>query len=362
MRILITTGGTGGHIYPAVALADLIRKNEPDSAVLFIGNNDRMESREIPARGYDFFGIDAKGFNGNSGDKLKSVSLMSKSYGICRRKIKEFRPDIIVGFGGYVTVPVVMAGRRLNIPVVIHEQNSIPGMANRFLQRFAKKIVTCYPEANPYFPEKKTCLLGNPRASVAKTVEKNREVLCQYGLQPEKKTIFVVMGSLGSSSINDIMKKTLQSLQDPEIQVIYVTGRDGYDEFIKDLNVSDTIRILPYCDQPTLVANTDLTMSRGGATSAAEITALKVPSIIVPSPYVPNNHQFLNAKAMLDAGCAYLLEEKDMSAETVLSLWDKLIHDEETLASMALKCASLGFENAAEDILALLHEVIGESV
>ena len=362
MRVLIATGGTGGHIYPAIALADELRSIDPSTSILFIGNNDRMESTEIPKHNYDFYGIDAKGFNGNSGDKVKSIQLMSKSFFLCRKKIKEFNADIVIGFGGYVTVPVILAATTLGIPSMIHEQNSIAGMANRFLSKFVKKVVCCYPEVMKDFDAKKVVLLGNPRASIAKRVTYDRNILKQYGLQPQRKTVFIVMGSLGSSSVNEKMIESLYKMDGRDYQVIYVTGKNGYDAFRKQFTDTANVKILPYVNQVEIVANVDLVISRGGATSASEITALQKPSIIIPSPYVPNNHQFINAKAMLDAGCALLLEEKDLSADKIYEMVESLIFDDEKLQKMAISSESLGFPNAAENMVNLIKQVVGERV
>ncbi|MDD6467170.1 MAG: undecaprenyldiphospho-muramoylpentapeptide beta-N-acetylglucosaminyltransferase [Erysipelotrichaceae bacterium] len=360
MRVLIATGGTGGHIYPAIALADELLSRDPQTSILFIGNNDRMEATEIPKHNYDFFGIDAKGFNGNSSDKVKSIQLMSQSFFVCRNKIKGFQPDLVVGFGGYVTVPVILAASTLHIPTVLHEQNSIAGMANRFLSHMASKIVVCYPDVIRDFPKKKTLLLGNPRASIAKRVTYDRTILKEYGLQPNRKTVFIVMGSLGSTSVNDKMISALQMMDGKDYQVIYVTGKNSYQEFTRMISDTKNVKICAYVNQVELVANVDLVVSRGGATSAAEITALQKPSIIIPSPYVPNNHQYLNAKAMLDAGCALLLEEKDLSSHQIVQMIENLIYDDQRLQEMSNRAQALGFKNAAEDIAALLEKMSGE--
>lgn len=361
MRIVIATGGTGGHIYPALTLADHISRIDADAEIHFIGNDDRMEAIEIPKHGYPFLGIRAKGFNGNSSAKLQSLKLMASSIRLCCNQLEQWKPQIVIGFGGYVTVPVVLAARRLHIPVILHEQNSIAGMANRFLARFAKWVVTCYPEAAAGFPGAKVKLLGNPRASIAKSVVHDRMLLSDYGLEPMRKTVLIVMGSLGSSSVNDVMKQALRLMADRSYQIIYATGKAGYDDFIRDVKETKRIKILPYVDQAVLTANTDLIVSRGGATSAAEITALCRPAIIIPSPYVPNNHQYLNAKAMLEAGCAELLEEKDLTAKRIVAMIDALLDDDQRLADMARCAAKLGFPDAVEHLTALIQETIGES-
>ena len=356
MRILIATGGTGGHIYPALALADIALQNDASTEILFIGNEDRMETTIIPDSGYDFLGIAAKGFNNAAANKFTSLKLMFKAYSKCKNIIKDFKPDAVIGFGGYVSVPVLLAASRLKIPTFLHEQNSIAGMANKFLARFVKKVFVSYQSSLKDFPSKKTLLLGNPRATIAHSMVSNKEFLKSYGLSNDKKTVFIVMGSLGSSSVNDKMITALNSVDAASYQVVYVTGKENYEQFVSRVNDNPNIKILPYIDQVQMLANCDLVVSRGGATSAAEITALNVPSIIIPSPFVPNNHQFLNAKELLDNGCSILVEEKDLETTNIVEVIEQTINDDSKLCTMSDCAKKLGFPRAAYDILSVIVE------
>ena len=358
MKVLITTGGTGGHIYPALALADQLKNYHRDIDIMFIGNNDRMETTIIPATGYRFVGIRAASFN-NSNNKLAALKTLYKSYRECLTLVDDYSPDVIIGFGGYVTVPVIMAGHHLKIKTIIHEQNSIAGMANKALGHFVDRVVTVYPEVNSAFPQRKTFCLGNPRESAVLDLVRDRQILSQFGLDISRKTLLIVMGSLGSQSVNEKMVSILQEMKTKDYNVIYVTGRNNYDDFIKEVQSDDNVKIVPYIDQFPVAASCQLIVSRGGATSACEYMALGLPSIIIPSPYVPNNHQFLNAKSMLDQGASLLLEEKDLTAERLVSMVDGLINDDMKLRQMSEAARAMSHPHAAEDFVKLIYETTG---
>ena len=359
MKVLITTGGTGGHIYPAIALADELKKHYANSDILFIGNSDRMETEIIPALGYRFIGIEAARFN-EANNKLAALRLLYRSYKKCIGLVSEYLPDVVVGFGGYVTVPVIMAAVKLGIKTVIHEQNSIAGMANKMLGHFVDKVVTVYPEASPAFPQNKVVCLGNPRESAVNDFHKDKLMVTEYGLDAARKTVLAVMGSLGSQSVNEKMKEVINRVKEKPYNLIYVTGKNNYDEFMKDMEESDNVKILPYVDQFRLAGNVNLIVSRAGATSCCEYMALGAPAIFIPSPYVPNNHQFINAKSMLDNGAAMLLEEKDLSPDNLISMIDEVINDDEKLREMGEKARAMSHPNAAEDIVKLIYETVGK--
>ncbi len=358
MRVLITTGGTGGHIYPATALVECLLKENPETTVLFVGNSDRMENTIIPERGYDFIGIEAAIFN-DDGNKFKALVKLYKAYKRCLTIVEDFAPDIVVGFGGYVTVPVIMASKKLGVKAIVHEQNSIAGMANKSISMIVDKIVTVYSEVNSAFPERKVVCLGNPRESTVLDFVKDAEVISEFGLDANKKTVLIVMGSLGSQSVNEKMVDILNQLKEKPYNVIYVTGKSNYDDFASKVEESATLRVLPYIDQFKVAGNCALVVSRGGATSACEYMALGLPSIIVPSPYVPNNHQYLNAKAMEENGASVILEEKDLSSATLVPLVDELINDEKKLNEMSIAATKMSHPNAALDIIDLMKEIVG---
>jgi len=358
MKICIATGGTGGHIYPAVSFARALQESDQTTEILFIGNNDRMEATEIPALGFRFIGLDARGFNGSIFAKLNAAIKMLKSRSKAIQILNEFRPDFVVGFGGYVSVPVLSAAQALKIKTMLHEQNSYAGKANRALAPKVDAIVTCYPENARQFPHEKTHLLGNPRTFELKKSQADPKILTTYGLDPRLMTVLIVMGSLGSESVNNVMVEVLEKLRGASFQLIYVTGKKHYERFITMIDEDVNLKIVPYVDQLKLMRVVDLMVCRGGATTAAEITVVGLPSIIIPSPYVPNNHQVLNAKSLSDSGAALMIEEKDMNADRLVSEITALIQHPERLVAMGKAAKTLGKPDAAEEMIGLMEKIL----
>mgnify|MGYP001249962301 CR=1 FL=1 len=360
MKIILATGGTGGHIYPALRLAEELEIRDKQCDLLFIGNSDRMEAQIIPQAGYAFKGITAAAFNNASAThKLARLRILAASYRECLGIIAEFEPDVVVGFGGYVTVPVLLAAHHRHIPTIIHEQNSYVGMANRFLGRFADKIVTCYDSANASFPKGKVVELGNPRASLRIDME-GPDPVAGLGLDVRHPTVLIVMGSLGSLSINQRLKDAIRMMAGKPYNVIYVTGQKGYEGFMADLTeTADNIRVLPYIDQAAIAARCALAVTRGGATSACEFQTLGVPTIIIPSPYVPNDHQYHNAMAMVDHGAAVLMPEKQLQAAALVAQIDILMDDPQRRSAMSQAAKAMAHPQAAGEFADLVVALAG---
>ena len=361
MRIIMAAGGTGGHIYPATALADAIKEKDSKSEIVFVGSKTRMESTEIPKCGYRFVGLDLGAVSGSLVKKVQMVLSMGSAYRQCVSLIKEFKPDAVVGFGNYLSVPVVLAAKRMNVKIMLHEQNSFAGKANRFLGRFADAIVGCYNENLNEFPADKTRILGNPRATVAAKVKKDPSVLTQMKIQPDKNLVVIVMGSLGSQSVNQVMKEALKKLQGKAYDIVYVTGPKNYDGFVQDCPSIDNIHVVPYIDGAKVMAQASLCVVRGGATTAAEITAMGMPSIMIPSPYVPNNHQVKNAQALEKINASIMIEEKDLTSDVIAEKIDECMNNTALRETMAVNTKKLGFPNASEDILQWLQQLTGVS-
>ena len=349
MRMLIVTGGTGGHIYPAIALADAAKKRYTDLDILFVGNDDRMEASEVPAHGYAFKGLHASGLTGNVLNKAKAIALMMNCYRKALTILKEFQPDIVIGFGGYVSAPVMLAAHHKHIPTLIHEQNSIVGVSNKLVANKVDGIVICYEKCFEEFGKEKTRLLGNPRASIAKEISFDRAYFEQLGLSYEKPLILVVMGSLGSTSINDIMKDVLPQVDDG-YQILFVTGKNNYQEMKKQLHAKHVV-VVDYVKQLEIMERVDLIICRAGATTAAEITALGTPSILIPSPYVAHNHQCYNASVLVDKKAAFMIEEKDLNAQSLKQKIDMIMSNKELRKTMRNHALALGKPNASRDIL-----------
>lgn len=349
MKICFVTGGTGGHIYPALALADKVSQLYPDSKILFIGNDNRMEKDLIPSCGYDFQSLHTSGLVGSVFKKIQAVGQLFLAYQKSKSYLKEFQPDIVIGFGGYVSAPVILAAHSLHIPTMIHEQNSIVGKANKLVMNKVDKIITCYEKCEEVFPKEKIELLGNPRATTAKEAAFDFDYFKSLGLDESKKTILIMMGSLGSSSVNALMKKSLIGI-DESIQFLYTCGKDNED----DLHMFDdepNIHVVKFVDTLKIYAHIDGMICRAGATTLAEVTGLGIPTILIPSPYVANNHQFYNASVLVDKKAAYMIEEKDLNADTLKQGIQDLFMNEAEMKIIHKNALALGKPNAAYDII-----------
>ena len=351
MKIIVSAGGTGGHLYPALALVEYIKTQDQDAEFLFVGTTDRLESHVVPQKGYDYRGLHVKGFVGNPLQKVKNGLIFVKSLSQSKKILKEFQPDIVIGFGGYPSASIVLAASRMGIKTMIHEQNSIIGLTNKILIKRVDKIVCCYQKAFHEFPTEKTVLLGNPRASVV-SQQQLKDIHDVYHLPTQRKTVVIVMGSLGSSSVNEVMKKALRVMQNDDYDVIYVTGQNYYESMKTELSdLNDSIHLVNYIeDMPSLIASCDLLVSRAGATTLSEITALGCASILIPSPYVVANHQEYNAKELVDAKAAKWILEKDLTDEEFVKQVRTLLHDEKSLKEMRDNAKRLGKPHACEDI------------
>ncbi|WP_071441836.1 undecaprenyldiphospho-muramoylpentapeptide beta-N-acetylglucosaminyltransferase [Traorella massiliensis] len=356
MRILIATGGTGGHIYPALALADAARSRYEDCEILFVGNKNRMESKEIPQHGYRFIGLEASGLSGNILNKLKALGQMSTSYVKALKIVKDFKPDIAIGFGGYVSAPVMMAAHTRKVKTMLHEQNSIVGKANKLCMKFADAIVICYEKCFDECDRSKTRLLGNPRASIVKKHPFDQEYYNSLNLDPSKPLLLVVMGSLGSTSVNEAMIQALPEI-DSKNQILFVCGRGNYETVSKAMK-RDNIKVVEYVDQLAILEKVDCIICRAGATTAAEITAFGIPSILIPSPYVANNHQFYNASVLVEKKCAFMIEEKDLNANTLFEKVSRILKNERLKNEMKKNARAAGFPNASDDMLDWIEELV----
>ena len=345
MNILIAAGGTGGHIYPAIALAEKFIVDGND--VTFIGSKNRMEATVIPEKGYKYIGISVLSTSGSIINKFKSLISIYSTYKECLKIVKDY--DLVVGFGNYISVPVVLAANKLKIKTVIHEQNSFVGRANLFLDKKVDLVIGSYKENLKQFKNKNTFILGNPQAGKASKCLKDGSVIKNLGLDPNKKTVVIFMGSLGSLTVNSRLIEFFK-IADGSYQIVYATGSSYY-KTVKDANIeNDFIKVFERIDGMNVMKNATLLVSRAGATTLAEICAMGVPSILIPSPYVPNNHQYHNAMALVNNNAACFISEDDLSADTLDSLIKSIINDESKLASMHKNALSLSNENVLEDI------------
>lgn len=361
MKVIIGAGGTGGHLYPALALVKYIEEHENDVEFLFVGTTDRLESKVVPKLGYTYIGLHVKGLVGNPLKKAMAAAIFVKSIFTAKKIIRKFKPDIVIGFGGYPSASVVKAASALGVKTMIHEQNSIVGLTNRILLKDVDKVVCCYQKAYEVLPKEKTFLYGNPRASVVVNTTP-QDVYSKYELDRNKKIVVIVMGSLGSKTINDMMQEALRRFEGKEYSVVYVTGKEYYQEVSTAMaNLKNNIKILPYVDDmPSLLQYTSLIVSRAGASTLAEITALGVPAILIPSPYVAANHQEYNASELVDKEAAMMILEKDLEVSDFVEKVDYILHNDIAMESMKKNAKALGKPNACKDMYKLMKEMLGE--
>lgn len=355
MRIIISAGGTGGHIYPALAIINKIKENEPDSEFLYIGTHNRMEKDIIPKHNIPFETIEIYGINRKSILKnFKTIKCFLNARKKCKKIIKDFKPDAVIGVGGYVTGPVIWAAKKLGYKTFIHEQNSIPGKANLYLSKYADNIFVSFKSSINEFPSYKTIFTGNPCSEEA--IKKDAIDKKTLGLNPNKKLVLFVMGSLGSEKMNNLLYKTMNKFENKDYEILFVTGKDSYEEMIKKKYPSN-VKVVPYIEEMTRVMKkTDVIISRAGASTLSEIMALQVPSILIPSPYVPNNHQYKNALDLTKKGATILIEEKNLNDDILVKSIDEILNNDEKVKSMKEALKGLNVKDSATKIYNIIKE------
>lgn len=359
MRIIFGTGGTGGHLYPALALASYIKNQEPNSEFLFVGTTNRLEARVVPQMGYAYEGLNLQGITGSPWNKVKAVLKFIRSFSQSKKIVREFKPDIVIGFGGYPSASIVLAASQCHVPTMIHEQNSIVGLANRILINHVDAIVACYEKACQEFPKNKTYLFGNPRASQVAQVEQ-RDLRSEFHLTKDKKTVLIVMGSLGSESVNRVVVSALADFAKKDYQIVFVSGQKQFDEILRQVSeIPQNVKIVPYIeDMPSMLKTIDLIVTRAGASTLAEITALGVASLIIPSPYVAMNHQEYNARALVEKNAALMILEKDLTKDRLIQAIDEIFADDQKLSNLKNNAQKLGQPDACAKIYQLLGRLV----
>ncbi|MGE5455614.1 MAG: undecaprenyldiphospho-muramoylpentapeptide beta-N-acetylglucosaminyltransferase [Ignavibacteriales bacterium] len=357
MRVIISAGGTGGHIYPALAIINKIKELEPKSEFLYIGTHNRMEKDIVPKLGIPFEAIEIYGFNRkNIFKNIKVLISLYKSHKKCRKLIKNFKPDIVIGVGGYVTFPVIVEAKKLDCKTFIHEQNSIPGKANIFLTKYSDLIGVSFNSTMKYFPIYKTIFTGNPASENAIKIEASDKK--EFGLTENKKLVLIVMGSLGSSKMNAFLTKTMHLFNNKDYEILFVTGKDTYSEISKN-EFPNNVKVVPYIDNMARVMKkTDIMISRAGATTISEIIALQIPTILIPSPNVTNNHQYKNAMDLIESKACILLEEKNLKGELLIEQIDDLFSKPNKLKRIKSSLSKLNVNNSATLIYENIRELI----
>ena len=365
MRVIVSGGGTGGHIYPALAIAERILADLPGSEVLYIGCDNGLETGIVPTTSIPFATIPAKGLPRKLTPALaKALLTNSKGVMAARRLIREFRPDLVIGTGGFVCGPTVLMGCTNHVPAMIHEQNAYPGMTNRLLAPRVNKVMINYPEAARFFVKaKETVLTGLPvREDIGKLTRE--EGAAKFGLDPAKKTVLITGGSRGARTINRVSALALSGiLADSDVQVIFITGKAGYVEtslLLKD-NDSSVLRNERLCfleythKMPHALAAADVVVGRAGATFLAEIAACGLPGILVPYPYASDNHQQFNAQAVVDAGAGEMILDNALTVPKLQTTLKKFLCDDNYYQEKKEAMQGLARPSAMDDIMMLVQ-------
>ncbi len=361
LKIIISGGGTGGHIFPALSIAGAIKQLAPDTEFLFVGAEGRMEMERVPAAGYDIVGLPVMGFPRKPGGKMLTFFLkLRQSMKKARSVINNFQPDVVVGVGGYASGPVLRAAAKMKIPTLIQEQNSYAGITNRLLAKKARKICVAYDNMDKYFPTSKIVFTGNPvRKELLEGLSKVDEARTFYKLDPDKKVLLVVGGSLGARTINQSMMHGLEQLKNSNIEVIWQTGKFYFDSIIKELEGKEVpnVHVHQFLSRMDLAyAVADMVISRAGAGTISELCLMKKPSFLVPSPNVAEDHQTKNALALADKTAAIMIADNE-AVEKLVPEALQSIQKDDLLIELSQNIEKMAKPDAAADIARMVIEL-----
>ena len=354
-KFILSGGGTGGHIYPAIAIANELKSRFPDAKFLFVGAQDKMEMQKVPQAGYPIKGLWIAGLQrrltfDNALFPIKLLSSLLKS----RQIIKQFQPDVVIGTGGFASGPLLQMANSAGIPTVIQEQNSFPGITNKLLSKKANAICVAYENLERFFPKEKMVLTGNPVRQDLMTIEgKRAEGVAHFNLDPNKKTILVLGGSLGARRVNQLIEKELEFFETQNVQLLWQCGKLYFEEYQK--YQSKDVQVMAFIERMDLVyAAADIVISRAGASSVSELCIVGKPVVFIPSPNVAEDHQTKNAKSIADKNGAILISESELDA-TFESTFSDLIGNENKQHELSQNIKSLALPNATK---AIVEEII----
>jgi UDP-N-acetylglucosamine--N-acetylmuramyl-(pentapeptide) pyrophosphoryl-undecaprenol N-acetylglucosamine transferase len=356
LRVIVSGGGTGGHIFPAVSIANAVKAEHPDAEILFVGAEGRMEMQRVPAAGYKIIGLPIAGFDRKN--LLKNVVVLykiAKSQWKARKIIKDFKPHVVVGVGGYASGPTLKTAGQMGIPTLIQEQNSYAGVTNKLLAKSAKKICVAYDGMERFFPAEKIIKTGNPvRQNLLDAKVTKEEATKSFGLDPQKRTVLVIGGSLGARTMNESILQHLEEIRSSKaVQFIWQTGKYYSQEIGEALAKEapvDNMKVMDFIsnmDNAYMAA--DLVISRAGASSISELCLLKKPCILVPSPNVAEDHQTKNAQALSTKGAAIFVKDSDARNE-LIPLALKTVMDDAQLSSLSENVGKLAYHDSAKRI------------
>lgn len=362
MRVIFSGGGTGGHIYPILALIKRMQERGLIDDVLFVGSKRGQETKLVPKEGIAFKSLDVQGFSKKHLTKnFTTVKMFLDATKDAKKIIENFKPDVVVGTGGYVSAAIVYQAAKMKIPTLIHEQNSVVGVANKFLAHFVDKITYVFDDAAAQFPEKKKLVkTGNPRSQEI-FENKNRTLLSKFDLDDNLKTVLIFGGSGGAKKINQIAIASMNELNQRPYQVLFATGQSYYNDVktaLAKTKINQNIKIVPYIsDMPSLLPNVQAVVARAGATTIAEITALGVPAILIPSPNVTHNHQEKNAEDLAEKGAATVLYENDLNVNNFVCSIDHILLDQDSAQKMTAESKKLAVTDASDQIIQVMEDI-----
>lgn len=351
-KFILSGGGTGGHIYPAIAIANELKARFPESEILFVGASDKMEMQKVPQAGYKIIGLWIAGIQrrltlDNAMFPLKLVSSLWKS----RKIVKDFKPDVVIGTGGFASGPLLRAAAAMGVPTVVQEQNSYPGITNKWLAEKAKKICVAYDGLERFFPKEKIVFTGNPvRQDILEVDSLRQDAVGAFGLDPNKKTLLVLGGSLGSRRINQLIAKELTWLLAQDVQIIWQCGKFYFEEY-RHLGDTENVKVLSFIDRMDFVyAAADVIISRSGASSVSELCIVGKPVLFIPSPNVAEDHQTKNAQAIVDKDGALMLKEVQLDTQ-FQNVFGDLLGNPEKQQKLGNNIKKLAKVNATKDIV-----------
>lgn len=365
-RLIVSGGGTGGHIFPAIAIADAFKRRHPDAEILFVGAKGRMEMERVPKAGYPIEGLWISGFKRElSLDNLSFPFKLMSSLCKARKILKRFKPDAVVGVGGFASGPTMRKATAMGIPVIIQEQNSFPGVTNKIVAPKAAKICVAYENMDRWFPKDKIVLTGNPLRNNIVSVENLKEEGARFfGLDPQKPIILLVGGSQGALGINKGISAQLRKFKDNDCQMIWQTGKFYIEQAAKEVeaqNLSDRVKTVVFIERMDLAyAAADIVISRAGAMSISELSLVKKPVVFVPLPTAAEDHQTKNAQSLVDADAAVMVRNDKTETELLSAVFD-LLKNKEKMSDMSENISKFARPNAAEDIVNEIDKVLGIS-
>lgn len=361
-RVIISGGGTGGHIFPALSIASEIRKRYPDAEILFVGAIDRMEMEKVPAAGYKIIGLPVMGFPRKPG--MKMFTFFKKLYQssvMAKKIVRDFNPEIAIGVGGYASGPLLRAAAEAKVPTLIQEQNSYAGITNKLLSKKVKTICVAYNKMERFFPKSKLVFTGNPvRENLLQNIANKTEALQHFGLNGNERVVLVTGGSLGARSLNNAMLKNLEIIAKSGIQVIWQTGAVYFNQINTEIgNIKpDNLHVHQFLSRMDLAyAAADLVISRAGASTISELCLVGKPAILIPSPNVAEDHQTKNAMALVEKEAAIMLTDKEIDLK-LFPITLRLVKDEERCNIMATNIKSLAMPDATKAIVDEVEKLI----